>query len=56
MALTHFREGLKFDPEHKGCKEGHKQVGRCVRGCVRGVEVVLGWGWWVYVTLVFGLG
>lgn len=27
MAQTHFREGLKFDPEHKGCKDGHKQVG-----------------------------
>jgi len=26
MALNHFREGLKLDPEHKGCKEGHKLV------------------------------
>lgn len=26
MAQTHFREGLKYDPEHKGCKDGHKQV------------------------------
>jgi len=24
MAVKHFREGLKLDPEHKGCKEGHK--------------------------------
>jgi tetratricopeptide (TPR) repeat protein len=22
----HFREGLKLDPEHKGCKSGHKFV------------------------------
>lgn len=26
LAIQHFREGLKFDPEHKGCKEGHKFV------------------------------
>jgi DnaJ family protein C protein 3 len=26
MAIRHFREGLKLDPEHKGCKEGHKLV------------------------------
>lgn len=26
MAISHFREGLKLDPEHKGCKEGHKLV------------------------------
>ena len=26
MAIKHFREGLKLDPEHKGCKEGHKLV------------------------------
>lgn len=24
MAVKHFREGLKMDPEHKGCKEGHR--------------------------------
>jgi DnaJ family protein C protein 3 len=24
QAVAHFREGLKLDPEHKGCKEGHK--------------------------------
>lgn len=29
MAQTHFREGLKYDPEHKGCKDGHKQVRAC---------------------------
>lgn len=26
VAVTHFREGLKQDPEHKGCKKGHKLV------------------------------
>lgn len=26
MAVNHFREALKFDPEHKGCKAGHKAV------------------------------
>jgi len=26
QAIVHFREGLKFDPEHKGCKAGHKLV------------------------------
>lgn len=26
MAINHFREALKLDPEHKGCKEGHKKV------------------------------
>jgi tetratricopeptide (TPR) repeat protein len=26
LMIKHFREGLKLDPEHKGCKEGHKFV------------------------------
>mmetsp|Transcript_10511 Transcript_10511/g.15312 ORF Transcript_10511/g.15312 Transcript_10511/m.15312 type:complete len:485 (-) Transcript_10511:80-1534(-) len=26
MAITHYRECLKMDPEHKGCKAGHKFV------------------------------
>lgn len=26
IAIQHFREALKLDPEHKGCKEGHKFV------------------------------
>mmetsp|Transcript_3344 Transcript_3344/g.5083 ORF Transcript_3344/g.5083 Transcript_3344/m.5083 type:complete len:516 (-) Transcript_3344:242-1789(-) len=25
-AVNHFREGLKLDPEHKGCKKGHKAI------------------------------
>lgn len=26
MAISHYREGLKQDPEHKGCKAGHKRI------------------------------
>lgn len=26
QAVLHYREGLKLDPEHKACKEGHKLV------------------------------
>lgn len=26
QAVAHFREGLKLDPEHKACKQGHKQI------------------------------
>lgn len=26
LAIQHFREALKFDPEHKGCKSAHKFV------------------------------
>lgn len=26
VAVKHYREGLKLDPEHKGCKEQHKKV------------------------------
>ena len=25
-AINHYREGLKLDPEHKGCKSGHKFI------------------------------
>jgi DnaJ homolog subfamily C member 3 len=25
-ALTHYREGLRLDPDHKGCKAGHKII------------------------------
>jgi DnaJ family protein C protein 3 len=25
-AIDHYREGLKLDPEHRGCKDGHKFV------------------------------
>ena len=24
MAMNHYRQGLKFDPEHKGCTEGYR--------------------------------
>jgi DnaJ family protein C protein 3 len=26
VAIQHFRQALQFDPEHKGCKDGHKFV------------------------------
>jgi len=26
MAVQHFRQGIQLDPEHKGCKAGHKAV------------------------------
>lgn len=25
-AMNHYRQGLKYDPEHNGCKSGHRQV------------------------------
>lgn len=25
-AMNHYRQALKFDPEHKGCKEGHRLI------------------------------
>eukprot|EP00538_Stauroneis_constricta_P002216 CAMPEP_0119550058 /NCGR_PEP_ID=MMETSP1352-20130426/3662_1 /TAXON_ID=265584 /ORGANISM="Stauroneis constricta, Strain CCMP1120" /LENGTH=502 /DNA_ID=CAMNT_0007595805 /DNA_START=138 /DNA_END=1646 /DNA_ORIENTATION=+ len=36
LAIKHFREGLKLDPEHKGCKEGHKFVKNIERKKKRG--------------------
>ena len=26
MAMNHYRQALKLDPEHKGCKEGHRLI------------------------------
>ena len=28
MAMNHYRKALKYDPEHKGCKEGYRLVKR----------------------------
>jgi len=36
VAVQHFREGLKLDPEHKGCKAGHKLVKSIVKKEKRG--------------------
>lgn len=36
VAVQHFREGLKLDPEHKGCKAGHKLVKSIVKKEQRG--------------------
>lgn len=30
MAINHYRKGLKFDPEHKGCKDSYKKVKKIV--------------------------
>ena len=40
MAQTHFREGLKYDPEHKGCKEGHKRIKTMLKKSDKGLEAV----------------
>ena len=40
MAQTHFREGLKYDPEHKGCKEGHKRVKKMTKAAEKGRKAV----------------
>jgi len=31
LAKTHFREALKLDPEHKGCKEAHKLLRKVLK-------------------------
>ena len=36
MAQKHFREGLKLDPEHKGCKEGHRLLKKVTKNDKRG--------------------
>jgi len=36
VAVQHFREALKYDPEHKGCKTGHKLVKSIVKKEKRG--------------------
>lgn len=38
MAVKHFREGLKMDPEHKGCKAGHKFVKKITKKDKKGDE------------------
>uniref|UniRef100_A0A7S2R980 J domain-containing protein n=1 Tax=Eucampia antarctica TaxID=49252 RepID=A0A7S2R980_9STRA len=35
-AVTHFREALKMDPEHSGCKKGHKFVKSIMKKHKRG--------------------
>mmetsp|Transcript_25207 Transcript_25207/g.35530 ORF Transcript_25207/g.35530 Transcript_25207/m.35530 type:complete len:516 (-) Transcript_25207:112-1659(-) len=38
LAVNHFREGLKLDPEHKGCKKGHKYVKTVTKKDKRGQD------------------
>lgn len=37
-ALQHYREALKLDPEHKGCKEGHKFIKKIEKKRKKGDE------------------
>jgi len=37
-AQSHFREALKYDPEHKGCKDGHKLVKKMTKAKDKGDE------------------
>jgi DnaJ family protein C protein 3 len=36
MAQKHYREGLKLDPEHKGCKDGHRLLKKVTKKDKRG--------------------
>lgn len=38
MAVKHFREGLKLDPEHKGCKDGHRILKKITKKDKKGDE------------------
>ncbi|KAL3787333.1 hypothetical protein ACHAWO_006259 [Cyclotella atomus] len=38
MAGKHFREGLKLDPEHDGCKAGHRQMKKVTKKDKKGDE------------------
>lgn len=40
MATNHYREGLKFDPEHKGCKIGHKKVKNLTKKVKRATDAM----------------
>lgn len=37
-AIKHYREGLKLDPEHKGCKAGHKKIKAMLKKNKRGED------------------
>mmetsp|Transcript_17298 Transcript_17298/g.25356 ORF Transcript_17298/g.25356 Transcript_17298/m.25356 type:complete len:514 (-) Transcript_17298:189-1730(-) len=37
-AINHYRQGLKFDPEHKGCKAGHKSLKAITKKDKRGTD------------------
>eukprot|EP00586_Coscinodiscus_wailesii_P001114 CAMPEP_0172482058 /NCGR_PEP_ID=MMETSP1066-20121228/8338_1 /TAXON_ID=671091 /ORGANISM="Coscinodiscus wailesii, Strain CCMP2513" /LENGTH=506 /DNA_ID=CAMNT_0013244929 /DNA_START=213 /DNA_END=1733 /DNA_ORIENTATION=+ len=40
MAINHYREALKSDPEHKGCKAGHKKVKALVKKVKKAEEAM----------------
>lgn len=39
-AVTHYREALKQDPEHKGCKAGHKKIKTMMKKIKKGDDAV----------------
>lgn len=40
QAVLHFREGLKFDPEHAACKQGHKLIKTLEKKRTRGQKAL----------------
>lgn len=38
IALTHYRQGLKLDPEHKGCKASHRSLKSITKSDKRGED------------------
>eukprot|EP00592_Proboscia_alata_P006453 CAMPEP_0194356262 /NCGR_PEP_ID=MMETSP0174-20130528/3969_1 /TAXON_ID=216777 /ORGANISM="Proboscia alata, Strain PI-D3" /LENGTH=465 /DNA_ID=CAMNT_0039125797 /DNA_START=224 /DNA_END=1621 /DNA_ORIENTATION=- len=41
IAFTHYRQALKFDPEHKGCKAAHKYLKSITKSDKRGEDSVM---------------
>lgn len=39
-AVNHYRLGLKYDPEHKGCKKGHKRLKSITKKCKKGDDAL----------------
>lgn len=45
LAQRHFREGLRLDPEHKGCKEGYRRIKK-MENIVKGADAEAAAGKW----------
>jgi DnaJ family protein C protein 3 len=39
IAIQHYREALKLDPEHKGCKEGHRYIKKLEKNKKKGDDM-----------------
>ena len=39
MAMNHYRQALKLDPEHTGCKAGHKLIKKIQKAKERFIKV-----------------